>query len=100
MVSPTRLVRLSIVLAALVAWGVPSSVARAADDAEATAATATAARERAVGRATERGLSWLAGRYENGLPPESEAPVAVVSLSGLAFLESGATPDQGRYGRV
>jgi Prenyltransferase and squalene oxidase repeat len=86
------------VFTAIIGFGaalcVPLPVAKA-DDA---AADAAAARERAVGRATERGLSWLAGRYDNGLPPESEAPVAVVSLSGLAFLEAGATPDHGRYG--
>lgn len=89
-----------MILAALIGSGavlcMPLRVAKADDAADAAAA----ARERAVGRATERGLNWLAGRYENGLPPESEAPVAVVSLSGLAFLEAGATPDQGRYGRA
>src|SRR3954454_20793282 len=104
MFSPRRPVRLRLVavFAALfgagIAWCVPPSPARAAAGAE--DAEASAARERAVGRATERGLAWLAGRYENGLPEPSDAPVAVVSLSGLAFLEAGATPDQGRYGKA
>jgi hypothetical protein len=86
---------LAVIVGSGAAFCMRPGVARADD-----AADAAAARERAVGRATERGLTWLAGRYDNGLPPESEAPVAVVSLSGLAFLEAGATPDQGRYGKA
>src|SRR5579859_5631824 len=54
--------------------------------------------------AVERGLAWLAvqlrgGRFEAGRGMSFSNNVAITALAGLAFMEAGNLPNQGKYGK-
>lgn len=96
-------------IASTIAVGVALTAGAAPPDAGVTpadalpraAGVAAAARERATGRATERGLTWLAGEWEKGADEKDamgRGNIAVASLAGLAFLADGAHPGRGRFG--
>jgi len=54
--------------------------------------------------AVEKGLAWLSsqirgGRFESGRGASFSNNVAITALAGLAFMEAGNLPNQGKYGK-